>query len=37
LNSSDGAMQFNFAWRGQFAQYKLGGGEAVTFVWEGST
>ena len=25
------------AWRGQFAQYKLGGGEAVTFVWKGTT
>lgn len=36
LNSSDGAMQFNVGWRGQFAQYKLGGGEAVTFVWKTS-
>jgi hypothetical protein len=34
LNSSDGAMQFNIGWRGQFAHYKLGGGDAVTFVWK---
>jgi glucosylceramidase len=34
LNSSDGALEFNVGWRGQFAQYKLGGGEAVTFVWK---
>ena len=34
LNSSDASMQFNVGWRGQFAQYKLGGGEAVTFVWK---
>jgi glucosylceramidase len=34
LNSSDGAMQFNIGWRGQFARYKLGGGDAVTFVWK---
>ena len=36
LNSSDGAMQFNVGWHGQFAQYKLGGGEAATFIWKGS-
>lgn len=36
LNSSDGAMQFNVGWRGQFAQHRLGGGEAVTLVWKGS-
>jgi glucosylceramidase len=36
LNSGDGAMPFNVGWRGQFAQYKLGGGEAVTLVWKGS-
>jgi glucosylceramidase len=34
LNSSDGSMQFNVGWRGQFAQYKLAGGEAATFVWK---
>ena len=36
LNSSDAVMQFNVSWRGQFAQYKLAGGEAVTFIWKGS-
>src|SRR5262245_36139104 len=34
LNSSDGSMQFNVGWRGQFVQYKLGGGEVVTFAWK---
>jgi len=36
LNSSEGPMQFNIGWRGRFAQYKLGGGEAATFVWKAS-
>jgi glucosylceramidase len=36
LNSSDGPMEFNVGWRGRFAQYKLGGGEAVTLVWAGA-
>lgn len=36
LNSSDSTMQFNVGWRGQFAQYKLAGGDVVTFVWKGS-
>jgi glucosylceramidase len=36
LNSSDAVMQFNVSWRGQFAQYKLASGEAVTFLWAGS-
>lgn len=36
LNSSDGAVQFNIGWRGQFAQYKLAGGEVATFVWRNS-
>jgi glucosylceramidase len=33
LNSGDGSMEFNVGWRGRFARYKLGGGEAVTLVW----
>jgi glucosylceramidase len=33
LNSSDGPTEFNVGWRGRFAQYKLGGGEAVSLVW----
>jgi glucosylceramidase len=35
LNSSDSAISFNLNWRGQSAQYKLGGAEAATFVWGG--
>ena len=33
LNSGEGAAQFNIGWRGQFAQHKLAGGAAATFVW----
>ena len=36
LNSSDGPTEFNVGWRGRFAQYKLGSGEAVTLVWAGA-
>ena len=36
LNSSDGAIEFNVGWHGQFAQYKLGAGEAVTLLWKAS-
>jgi glucosylceramidase len=35
LNSSDSSISFNLSWRGQFAQYKLAGAEAATFVWGG--
>jgi O-glycosyl hydrolase len=35
LNGSDSPISFNLSWRGQFAQYKLAGAEAVTFVWGG--
>ena len=35
LNSSDSPISFNLNWRGQSAQYKLGGAEAATFVWGG--
>lgn len=34
VNSSEGAIPFNIAWRGQFAQHKLAGGEVATFVWK---
>jgi len=33
VNSGEGTATFNIAWHGQFAQYKLGGGQAATFVW----
>lgn len=33
LNSGDSAAPFNIAWRGEFLQYRLRGGEAATFVW----
>jgi len=36
LNSSEAAMPLNIGWHGQFAQYKLGSGNAVTFVWNGA-
>jgi len=36
LNLSDGPTEFNVGWRGRFAQYKLGSGEAVTLVWAGA-
>jgi len=36
LNSSDGPTEFNVGWRGRFAQYKLGSGEAVSLVWAGA-
>jgi glucosylceramidase len=34
VNSGDGTAGFNIAWRGKFAQYKLEGGHAATFVWD---
>jgi glucosylceramidase len=35
LNGSDSPISFNLSWRGRFAQYKLAGAEAATFVWGG--
>ena len=34
LNSSDSPVQFNVAWHGQFARYKLAPAEVATFVWK---
>jgi glucosylceramidase len=33
VNSSDGTLPFNVAWRGQFVPYRLGAGDVVTLVW----
>lgn len=35
LNTTESPIPFNLNWRGQFAQYKLGGAEVVTFFWSG--
>jgi glucosylceramidase len=35
LNTTESPIAFNLNWRGQFAQYKLGGAEVVTFFWSG--
>jgi len=35
LNTTESPVAFNLNWRGQYAQYKLGGAEVVTFFWSG--
>jgi len=35
LNTTETPISFDLNWRGQFAQYKLGGAEVATFFWSG--